>query len=95
MKEPEKEISQADYERRQIKAVVSPPKSLINRFVQSATKAGYTDAQIKFGVSKLITDHQKALVRKARAKQVAAEVIENTINETEKRLKQATDGIDE
>ena len=95
MTDPEKEISQAEYERQQIKAVVSPPKSAINKFIQSATKAGYTDAQIKFGVSKLITDHQKELVKKAKAKKAAAEAIEKTMNDTEKRLKQAIDGTDE
>ena len=84
----EREISKADYERRQIKAVVSTPKTLINRFIQSATKAGYTDDQIKFGVSKLITDHQKELIKKAKAKKAAQEAIEKTMDETEKRLKE-------
>ena len=91
----DKEISQADYERKQIEAVVSPPKTLIDRFIKSATKAGYTDDQIKFGINKLITDHQKELVRKAKAKKAAAEAIEKTMDDTEKRLKKAIGGTGE
>lgn len=83
----DKELSQAEHERRQIKAVVSPPKTLIDRFIKSATKAGYTDAQIKFGINKLITDYQKELVKKAKAKKAAAEAIEETMEDTAKRLK--------
>jgi hypothetical protein len=86
--EGHEEISKKDYERRQRKAAVTPPKRTIDRFTKEAIEEGMTDAQIKFGINKLIEDHQKSLIQKAKAHKAASEAMEESLERTEKKLKE-------
>ena len=92
--EGREEISKQDYERKQREAVVTPPKSLIDRFMKEAIDEGMTDAQIKFGINKLIENHQKRLVKKAKAHKAASEAIEGSLERTEKKLREIRKRID-
>ena len=92
--EGHEEISKKDYERRQQAAAVTPPKSVIDRFMKEAVEEGMTDAQIKFGINKLIDDHQKRLVKKAKAHKAASEAIDESLDRTENKLKEIRKRID-
>ena len=51
-----------------------------------------TDAQIKFGIKRLIEDHQKRLIKRAKAAKAAEEVIDKTMTKTEEKISRFNDG---
>lgn len=88
------EISQEEFEKRQRRALVTPSKKLIQRFIREASEEGMTDAQIKFGIKRLIEDHQKKLIKRAKAAKAAEEVIDKTMTKTEEKLSRFNDESD-
>ena len=73
------EISQKEFEKRQRRALVTPSQKLINKFIRSATEEGMTDAQIKFGIKKLIDDHQRKLLQKMKGAKAAQEAVDESV----------------
>jgi len=92
--EGHEEISKKDYECKQGEAIVTPPKSIIDRFTKEVIEEGMTDAQIKFGINKLIEDHQKSFIKEAKAQKAASEAIYESLARTEKKIKEIRKRID-
>lgn len=86
MNNKESEISQADHERRQLKAIVSPPRSLIDRFIKEANEEGRSESFIKYGVAKLIKDWQEKKLREMKGKKAAEETIDATLDATVEKM---------
>jgi len=92
--EGHEEISKKDYEGKQRAAAITPHKSVIDRFMKEAVEEDMTDTKIKFGINKLMDNHQKSLVIRAKAHKAASEAIDESLERTEDRPKEIRKQID-